>query len=609
MSLGLLSKLPRFNLSAAEIKKGTEQTVSAVSDSFEKFCKTPSIEKFGRAESKLYDPVLPFFQFVSSNPEVRKASEYADNEFMKFGVDLGKRKDVYDVLRTVPKLEGVDDRLKMKAIKEYQKNGLDLSAKDREELTRLEKELGSLCIQFNANIGADDSHCWFTREQLKGVPEQWFEGRFPSEKGYKVTCKAPDMQPVMKNCSVEETRKELFLLNETRVKENEPLFQKALKIRSEVAAMLGYQNHAAYVLEDRMAETPANVQNFLMDLVLKAKPAAEKEYKQFEKLKGGSLMPWDIPWCQTQSLSFDPTKLSDYFPTEGTIEQVFKVIEDAYKIEFRPQPLSDSRKWHPDLRCYALYRDDAVKGWIYLDLYPRPNKYPHFANFGLISGDLDHLPVTALVCNFPKSFLTHDDVVTFFHELGHGVHDILGHSKYARFSGTKVAHDFVETPSQLLENWAWEPAVLKRLSPSLPDELISQLVLSRTANAASFTLRQLFFGLFDLEAHTTPDFDARRRWNELRTEIIGISSPVELSGYTTFGHLMGGYDAGYYGYMWSLVFAADIWKNCIKKGHADIYVDKLLSKGGSEPENEQLRVVLGRPPTSDAFLESLGLLV
>lgn len=607
MSVRLLSKLPRFSLSAREIRKGTEDNITAVSCSFENFCKKPDIVEFGRSEFKLYDSVFQFLQFVSADPDVRRASEDAQNEFMKFGVDLFKRRDIYEALRRLPKYEGVDERLRTKALKEFQKNGLDLPAKDREELVRLEKELGTLCIQFSANIGADDSSCWFTREQLKGMPETWFEGRDAGEKGYRVTCKAPDMQPVMKNCTNEATRRELFLLNETRVGENRPLFDKALKIRSKIAAVLGYRSHAAYVLDDQMAETPEKAQIFLKDLFSKAQKAATQEYKQYEKLKGSRLMPWDIPWCQQRSLSFDPTKLNDYFPTEQTTERILKVVEDALKIEFRPQPLPESHKWHPDVTAYALYRHGTLRGWIYLDLYPRANKYPHFANFELISGDLDHLPVTALVCNFPRSFLSHEDVVTFFHELGHGVHDILGGSKYARFSGTSVARDFVETPSQLLENWAWEPTVLKTLSPSLPDKLITQLVSSRTENAASFTLRQLFFGLFDLEAHTTPSFDAERRWNELRSEIIGIPSPVELSGYATFGHLMGGYDAGYYGYMWALAFAADIWKNCIKKGETDAYVEKILSKGGSEPENDQLKAVLGRAPTPDAFLDSLGL--
>jgi saccharolysin len=233
--------------------------------------------------------------------------------------------------------------------------------------------------------------------------------------------------------------------------------------------------------------------------------------------------------------------------------------------------------------------------------------------------------VTALVCNFSKptptrpSLLRHSEVVTFFHELGHGIHDLVGQAKYARFSGHKVGRDFVEAPSQMLEFWTWNEAQLKELSghyksgEELSDDLIDSLIRSKHANAGTFYSRQLFFGLFDFTLHTTNEpLDIAKVWNDLKVQITFMDQGGIIShGYSSFGHLAGGYDAGYYGYLWSEVFAADMYYTRFKadplnnKAGID-YREKVIGRGGTADANEYLKDFLGREPNNDAFFREIG---
>jgi len=249
--------------------------------------------------------------------------------------------------------------------------------------------------------------------------------------------------------------------------------------------------------------------------------------------------------------------------------------------------------------------------------------------------DSRHYPVTALVCNFSKptkdkpSLLKHDEVVTLFHELGHGIHDLVAVTKYARFHGTSVVGDFVEAPSQMLENWCWTASELTSLSShystgkKIPPELINNIIKSKHVNGASFYLRQLHFGLFDMKMHNVPapgvveSLQPSIEYNKLRSEISQLDGPEDSkfnygNGQATFGHLMGGYDAGYYGYLWSEVFSLDMFYSVFKKAPMDgkegrRYRHTVLERGGSKDEMDVLKEFLGREPNSLAFLEELGI--
>jgi len=281
-------------------------------------------------------------------------------------------------------------------------------------------------------------------------------------------------------------------------------------------------------------------------------------------------------------------------------------------------------------------------GYLYLDLHPRPGKYGHAANFSLQPGfsypnGTRRYPATALVCNFSKptptkpSLLKHDEVVTLFHELGHGIHDLAGRTKYSRFHGTSVVRDFVEAPSQMLENWCWTPSQLKSLSQHyetkepIPDDLIAKQISVKHVNDALFNLRQLHFGIFDMTIHTPASHEDAKAikfselYNDLRIKITGLKGPESFgmgsgwgSGQATFGHLIGGYDAGYYGYLSSQVYSTDMFYTVFKKDPMDPkegrrYRHMVLEKGGSQDEMTTLEAFLGRKPSTESFYQELGL--
>jgi metallopeptidase MepB len=306
----------------------------------------------------------------------------------------------------------------------------------------------------------------------------------------------------------------------------------------------------------------------------------------------------------------------------------------------------DDISWHEDVKIFTVWDDEeeggSFVGYLYLDLHPREGKYGHAANFSLQPGYLypdgtRRYPATALVCNFSKptatkpSLLKHDEVVTLFHELGHGIHDLAGRTKYSRFHGTSVVGDFVEAPSQMLENWCWTPSVLKSLSKhyktgeQIPDELIDRQIAAKHVNDAIFNLRQLHFGIFDMTVHTPKSHEEAESinyselYNNLRTQIAGLKGPEALGlksdwghGQATFGHLIGGYDAGYYGYLSSQVYSTDMFYSVFKKDpmskkEGRRYRHMVLEKGGSQEEMKTLEDFLGRPPSTKAFYEDLGL--
>jgi len=357
--------------------------------------------------------------------------------------------------------------------------------------------------------------------------------------------------------------------------------------------------------------------------------------------------------------SIEEEKIAEYFPIQSTITKMLTIFEELFGfvfVELDPAAraeISETGKaeditWHEDTIIFSVWDDEGegggFVGYLYLDLHPREGKYGHAANFNLQPGFLlpngtRRYPATALVCNFSKptekkpSLLKHDEVVTLFHELGHGIHDLAGRTKYSRFHGTSVTQDFVEAPSQMLEYWCWTPSQLKSLSnhynsnAKIPDDLIAKQISTKHVNGAIFNLRQLHFGIFDMQIHSpathkeVEDLEVSELYNSLRAEISGFYGPESKglkndwgNGQATFGHLMGGYDAGYYGYLSSQVYSADMFHTVFEKDPMDgkqgrRYRHEVLEKGGSQDEMLTLEKFLGRKPNGEAFYGELGLVV
>ncbi|CAE6426029.1 unnamed protein product [Rhizoctonia solani] len=591
---------------------------------------------------------LSFYQNVSTDEKLRDASTEAEKLVREFGIESSMRVDVYNALLNAQKkgekLTDEEQRLVDKMILDGKRAGLALPEDKRTELMKLKKELSVVCTDFGRNFNEEKGTVIFTREELKGVPEDVINGYTAAEGSDKfaVTFKTPDIFPLFKYAQNPKTRERAHVAFENRLEINIPLLTRAIELRRQCAAILGYKNWADYVEEEKMIKTSKAVIDFLDDLEEKLRPVGTKDRDTLLKLKekehtklglayDGEFYIWDYRYYDRlfveESLSLDDALVKEYFPVDVVVPTILEIYQDLLGVEFQEVK---GNLWHPEVQQFAVWNANAKSkddflGWAYLDLFPRESKYSHAAVWPLQPGFDDengrYYPTAAMVANLAKptpgrpALMRHDDVVTFFHEMGHVFHGLLSRTRFGRFHGTSVARDFVEAPSQMLENWCWEPEVLKKMSSHyekkepLSEDLIKKLIDSRYVNVGLFYLRQIFFGKFDIKVHTqdtqspTAEHDYSTLWGKLREETSLVKSGNNLThGQATFAHITGGYDAGYYSYAYSLVFAADMYKTIFK---GKLYREKILRPGASRDEIDSLKDFLGREPNSDAFLENL----
>ncbi|KAL3965387.1 hypothetical protein ACCO45_002391 [Purpureocillium lilacinum] len=629
--------------------------------------------------------IMTFYQHVSADAPLREASNKAEEILDDFMIDLKMREDIFKLVdaaygtRESQKLETEPLHVLEKERQKYIRNGLLLPAgPQRDRFKEIQKRLSQLCIQAQKNLNEEKGAIWFTPKELEGVPaddidvNELEKGTGENEGKVKLSFKYNHFFPMMKYAVHEETRRTYVMAEANKCTNNVPLFQEIITLRDEAARMLGYADHASLRIETKMAKTPATVNEFLGDLRKRLAPGGVKEadrlleYKKEDCEKrgasfDGSLYMWDVPYysrvMKEKEYSVDEVEISQYFPVESTFAGMLKIFEEIFGFAFvelkeedrarlSPTGKAEDIVWHEEVKVYTVWDDEAAGsgfcGYLYLDLHPRDNKYGHNANFNLEPGYIrddgsKNYPATALVCNFSKpsptkpALLKHHEVVTLFHELGHGIHDLAARTRYSYFHGTSVVDDFVEAPSQMLENWCWTPSVLKSLSrrwdtnAPIPDDMVERLVKTKNFNSATATLTQLLYGLFDMTIHTPKSHDdiktmhVGRLWNQLRHDISGIKGPEDQgkglewgNRYANIGHYIGGYDAGYYGYLYSEVFSTDMFHSFFKKDPMDgkegrRYRRTVLEKGGSMDEMKFLKEFLGREPSTEAFYRELGL--
>ncbi|OBZ71150.1 Thimet oligopeptidase [Grifola frondosa] len=593
---------------------------------------------------------LSFYQNVSPSKELRDASNEAEILVRDFGVESSMRLDVFrakqaaekNIKESGRKLSPEEQRLVDKMLLDGRRAGLALPEKERDELTRLKKELSQTSLEFSGTVS-------FTLEELKGVPADVISGYSKRTEGnkelYDITFKTPDIFPVFKFAENPETRRIAYERFESRLEINVPILSKALDLRRQIAKLLEYDTWADFVTEVKMVKNAKGVKEFLTDLEQKLRPVGLKDRETLLALKkeeheekglpfDGEFYIWDYRYYDRKfierTLNLDDQLVKEYFPVSVVVPAILEIYQNLLGVRFVE---IKGETWHPEVQQFAVWENDAKDssgfvGYCYLDLFPRASKYSHAAVWPLLPGyakpdSTRSYPLTAMVANLAKptpqkpALMRHDDVVTFFHEMGHVFHGLLSRTKFSRFHGTSVAGDFVEAPSQMLENWCFEPKALALMSSHyetkkpLSPELIEKIIKSRYVNVGLFYLRQLFFANFDIKVHTDKESaDYTQLWNDMRESISLVKGGKLGAGQGSFNHIASGYDAGYYGYTYSLVFAADMYATVFKQDPLDpargqLYREKILLPGGSRDEIDSLKDFLGRPPNSEAFIKEL----
>ena len=590
-----------------------------------------------------------FLTYVSMDAEIRTAALEAEQRLDTYRTTIGFREDVYGALRAFADsaaggaLEGEERRLLDYQLRDYRRNGFDVQREQRDRIQVLKERLVEIGVQFRRNIDEFEDALQLTREQLQGLPDSYVSRlqTVDTDSGprFRVSLDYPEFYPFLEAAEDGSLRRELFLKNHNRAAgENLTLLSEAIAVRDEIATVLGYWSWADYVLEIRMAREPRAALDFLIDLERQVRVKANRDIAELAASKAShlgtpdaTLELWDWRYYQQRVLrerfDVDAFRVAEYFPLEATLDGMFAVYARLVGVRFVSVP--ETKAWHADVRLYAI--EDATTGahigHFYLDLHPRPDKYGHAAAFTLVLGrDLPdgsyQAPASAMVANFTKptpdspSLLRHSEVETLFHEFGHILHQTMTRSRFARFAGTRVERDFVEAPSQMLQHWAWDRAVLGGFTRHvetklpLPADLLDRMIAAKNVGSGLHYLRQIYFARLDLAYHgpgRDKDTDALA---EALHGITGFPFPTNTHFQAGFGHLFG-YDAGYYGYLWSQVFGDDMFTRFESASDeaavGAAYRRLILENGGTRDAAELIREFLGREPRNEAFLREIGL--
>lgn len=652
-----------FPTSASHVHQLTEKSLREASQSLQEILEIPDDQRTYQNTALALDRLSAFSNLaIAGNLMVtldligtdEQARDAARNDLLKiqaFYIDnIATNKKFYRAFRAYldgnAQNESLNDeqrRYLKEMERDFKNAGLDLPDHELEKVKTLKKELTELELQFDKNIADKQGSITADRAELSGLSDSFINSLPKTDEGASILgVDYPTYIQVMDNCTNEQTRQKLWTQFVNRAyPDNKKVLESIIAKRSELAQLLGFSSYAALELNNEMAGTPARVQKFLADIHTKALKKAQKEHDELAQqlpswvtlTKDGLFKLWDSGFIKNQykkrALDLDENIIAEYFPMQHTVDMLLSIYQKFFNLEFKQIPVNGL--WHSDVRMIEVIDKTTHNkiGYLFMDLFPRPKKYSHACEQTIIPVTYypDGTPnqgVVLVVANFPKpredqpSLLQFKDVNTFFHEFGHAMHALLGRTATASFAGTSVKRDFVEMPSQMLEEWMWSPEILTMISSHyktgqpLPDDLINKILASRNFDAGFHVIRQLMLANISLNFFNNgPTLNLEQAYQkEFKKFMLGFQFEPIDHFYASFGHL-GGYGARYYGYLWSSVFAHDLAHEIRQLGFLNPvvgrrYVDTVIGKGGSQDPNDMLKNFLGREPNQDAFLKDMG---
>ena len=578
--------------------------------------------------------VSSLMENVHPDATLRAAAEKGSQDVQSFATELSLNRKVYDALKAVDvsKADPLTKRLMEHTLRDYRRAGVDKDEATRDKIKKLREELVQLGQDFDRNIREGTrSITLASADELAGLPDDYIASHKPDSTGkIVITTQYPDYIPFMSYAKSGEARKRIYFEYHNRAyPQNKEVLGKILEKRDELARTLGYKNWAHYVTEDKMVASPEKAAEFLEKLKDASKTRAERDYAMLLERKkkddptAAAVADYEKSYyselVKKEQFDFNSQELRDYYDYPRVKQGILDITSKMFGVTYRA--IENPDVWHPSVEAYELYEGDRMIGRFYLDMHPREGKYSHAAQFGLRRGAVDkQIPEAVLVCNLPggtsegPALLEHDDVETFLHEFGHLLHSLFGgHQQWVDLSGIATEWDFVEAPSQMLEEWSLDPVVLQtfarhyKTGEPIPVALVEKLRASKDFGNGIYVAQQTFYSALSLNIYNRnpDDVDLDKMLPEMQAKYSAFAYVPGTHQYASFGHLEG-YSAMYYTYMWSLVIAKDLFskfdtKNMLDPKVATEYRKRVLEPGGSKDAGDLVKDFLGRPYNFTAF--------
>ena len=581
------------------------------------------LDAWDDAATVMEDAFGPISLLNSVHPEasVRDTADRALIDESVFMTEVFQKEALFERVRRIAPRTAAQKQLQKDLIESFEDSGVALPPEKRERFRAISERLTELAQEFAKNIRENKTVLHFTADECKGLPQSYLD-RVPKDEAGSIVVgfDYPDYIPFMMNSQSEDARKRYYIANTNRgTPRNLEILNEIVALRREIADLYDVPSYAHYVTKRRMVENPETVVRFLEEVRSAVTDAELRDLDELQQLKQGKIERWDMLYyrerLREQRYAVDQEELRKFFPTVPTLHWMLDITQRLYGVRFE---VASVPVWHEDV-IYLDVRDaengDLIGG-IYLDLYPRTDKYKHAAAWPVrgVSRRAGRKPISALVTNFDRVGLTHSEVETLLHEFGHVLHGVLSHTVYNMHSGTSVERDFVEAPSQMYEEWGSRMESLSLIRahcptcPQIDESLVTRIRASKKFGTGIDYGRQLLYASFDMALSSEHPGECLEVWKSMEAATpMGYIDGTAFPG--TFEHIASGYAAGYYGYMWAKVIALDLisafGKDLMNHETGRRFRDMILSRGSEEPARDLVERFLGRPVSSEAFFAEI----